>query len=167
MTVRLIVMRHAKAVQSAPTDHARPLAPRGRADAANAGRWLASEGYVPDLALVSTAERTRETWDSVRAAIGAEIPVDYQGGLYGAGPESVLQTLRLIPEEAASAIVIGHNPTALWLAHALDDGEGPGDRDPVERGFPTSALAVFEFDLPWEEIGWQEGRLLGTYVGRG
>jgi len=167
MSVQLIVMRHAKAVQSAATDHARPLSARGRADSAAAGRWLAREGYVPDLALVSTAERTRQTWDSVRAAIGSEIATDYQGGLYGAGPEDVLQTVRLVPEEAGTVLVIGHNPTALWLAHALDDGEQPGDREPVERGFPTSALAVFEFDDGWDTVAWQEGRLLATHVGRG
>jgi phosphohistidine phosphatase len=167
MSVRLIVMRHGKAVASAATDHARPLAPRGRADSADAGRWIAREGYVPDLALVSSATRTRQTWDSVAAAIGGGIPVDVRDDLYGAGPESVLETVRLVPDEVGTAIVVGHNPTALWLAHALDDGESAEDRDLVERGFPTSALAVFAFDDDWASVGWQRGRLVAMHLGRG
>ena len=167
MSVRLIVMRHAKAVPSAATDHARPLSARGRADSADAGRWIAREGYVPDLALVSDAVRTRQTWASVEAAIGTEIAAVYDGSLYGAGPESVLEAVRLVPEDAGTVIVVGHNPTALWLAHALDDTESQVDRDLVERGFPTCALAVFEFEGDWHSVGWQRGRLLAAHAGRG
>jgi phosphohistidine phosphatase len=166
MAVRLVVMRHAKAVAEAATDRARPLSRRGRADAADAGRWLARQGFVPDLALVSTAVRTRQTWDAVRSAIGADILADYHDALYGAGPEDVIETLHLVPESTAAAIVIGHNPTISWLAHSLDDGEGTGDRDPVEQGFPTSALAVFDFDGEWGQVGRGQGRLLATHVGR-
>src|SRR3954467_15314825 len=38
----LVVMRHAKAEQSGPSDHERQLTDRGVTDATEAGRWLAA-----------------------------------------------------------------------------------------------------------------------------
>ena len=64
-TRRLVVMRHSKAESTAPSDHERALASRGRADAAAAGMWLAEQGITPDAALVSDAMRTRQTWAQV------------------------------------------------------------------------------------------------------
>ena len=59
---RIVLLRHAKAEWSRESDHERPLAERGRQDAPAAGRRLAHSGTAPDLALCSTATRTRETW---------------------------------------------------------------------------------------------------------
>ena len=60
----LILLRHAKSdwSGSAP-DFDRPLAERGRAQAPLAGRWLANHVDRIDLAIVSPAERARETWE--------------------------------------------------------------------------------------------------------
>ena len=55
----IIVMRHAKAEQTGPTDLERPLSPQGREDAAAAGAWLADRGVVPGAALVSAANYYR------------------------------------------------------------------------------------------------------------
>ena len=52
-------MRHAKAEPYAASDYARELTARGRADANDAGAYLAAERVVPDYAVVSTAVRTR------------------------------------------------------------------------------------------------------------
>ena len=59
----LILLRHAKAVRAheADSDEARALTPRGRRDAAAAGAAMAEGALKPALALVSTAQRTRET----------------------------------------------------------------------------------------------------------
>ena len=59
---RIVLFRHAKADWPPVADHERPLAERGRMDAAVAGRKLADTGIAFDLALCSTADRTRETW---------------------------------------------------------------------------------------------------------
>jgi phosphohistidine phosphatase len=59
----LIVLRHGKSDWSGgEPDHLRPLARRGRRQAPEAGRWLAHNVAAIDLAVVSPAERTRETW---------------------------------------------------------------------------------------------------------
>src|SRR5438094_761470 len=64
---RLILLRHAKAENDAPSgdDFDRPLAPRGRREAAAMAGQLAALGIRPDLALVSPSLRTRETWEAV------------------------------------------------------------------------------------------------------
>jgi len=55
--------RHAKAAANSDTgeDFDRPLAARGREDAV-VGKALAAAGADPQLVLVSSAKRTRETW---------------------------------------------------------------------------------------------------------
>ena len=67
----MVVMRHAKAEPYASTDLARRLTERGRQQAAAAGARLRELGLVPEHAVVSTAERTRMTWDEIAAATGA------------------------------------------------------------------------------------------------
>ncbi len=61
---RLAVLRHAKATHElGHRDIKRPLTQRGQRDAAAAGRFLRSEGIVPDLVVCSNSSRTSETWD--------------------------------------------------------------------------------------------------------
>src|SRR3954469_13554010 len=116
-------MRHAKAEPYAETDTDRHLTGRGHEEAADAGRHLAGIGLVPGLALVSSAVRTRETWDEVREAVGSTAREEISDHLYGASPAAVLETIQLTPSDVRTCIYIGHNPTAAHLAAALDDGE--------------------------------------------
>ena len=93
---RLILLRHAKAESEASSgdDFDRPLAARGRREAQAVGVQLAALGLKPDIALVSPALRTRETWELVEEAVpGAEVRFDPalynaeagKGFFYGAG----------------------------------------------------------------------------------
>ena len=67
---RLLLLRHAKAEKAQPgeRDHERKLAARGRDDAPQLGTYLVRHGLVPDLVVVSTAARARETWELAAAA---------------------------------------------------------------------------------------------------
>ena len=69
---RLILMRHAKAERDSGSgrDMDRPLSSRGVADAGLVARALADRGVRPDVALVSAAARTRQTWDAAHYAFG-------------------------------------------------------------------------------------------------
>src|SRR3712207_9330132 len=62
----------------------RSLTDRGRADAAAAGRFLASVGVIPDYALVSDAVRTRETWEALREGAGATAREEVSEAMYAA-----------------------------------------------------------------------------------
>jgi len=167
----LVVMRHGKAEPSGPSDHERPLTERGHHDAAAVGAWLAGRGIVPDHALVSAALRTRETWEhTLRGAgdawAGLEATIDQ--GLYAAGVDTALDLLRLLDDDHACVVLIGHNPTVAHLAQLLDDGEGdPAAASELALGYPTSATTVFEVPGGWADLAPGAARLVAHHVGRG
>jgi phosphohistidine phosphatase len=165
---RLIVMRHAKAEPYAASDHARDLTARGRADASNAGAYLAAASVVPDYAVVSTATRTRSTWSEVATASGSAAEAVYDESLYNGDVARVLEALHVVPEEARTVIVVGHNPTAEYLAHVLDDGNGePAAVTRMLAGYPAAALTVLDVDVPWSQLAEGVGRVRHFHVGSG
>jgi phosphohistidine phosphatase len=165
---QLVVMRHGKAEPHAETDTERELAQRGYDDAVEAGRWLADSGFAPDAALVSSARRATTTWLALAEGGSFEAAATYSDGLYLAGPEAALDLVRETRSEMASLIVVGHNPTAAYLAQLLDDGTGdPEAGNRMAIGFPTAALARFEVTGTWRELDLASARLVGFHVGRG
>jgi len=163
---RLVVMRHAKAEPVAPSDMERHLTERGRADAAATGAWLVEQGFAADLALVSTAVRTRETWEALREKAGWEVEADHRVDLYSAGPEVALDVVRSTPGDVESLLVLGHNPTVAYLAQLLSDGEGdPELLASASTGFPPASVALFELSTPWSSLGFGDARLVGFHVG--
>jgi len=72
----LILLRHAKSDWTGgEADIDRGLAKRGRRQAPDAGRWLASSIERIDLAVVSPANRARRTWDLVAAELDGPPPM--------------------------------------------------------------------------------------------
>ncbi len=64
----LVLFRHAKTEpNNAGGDRARELTAGGREAAIRMAERLKAEGVAPDLVLVSTAVRTRQTWDLAKA----------------------------------------------------------------------------------------------------
>ena len=163
----IVVMRHAKAEQTGATDFERRLAERGHGDAAEAGRWLAAQGVEPELALVSAAVRTQETWDSLADGAGWDLPPELLEGLYSAGTQTALDLLREVDDGITSVMVVGHNPTMASLAAILDDGSGDEEAgNELALGFPTSAVTVFEYDGKWSELDEASASVVAFHVGR-
>ena len=140
----LILMRHAKAVKAheAPSDKERALAPRGRRDAQFAGAAIEDAGLKPTLALVSTAQRTRETAEL--ALQNFRIEIQFDEALYHAAPESVWDAFA--STDAECVVIVGHNPGMAELTSDLIRQAHDGSklaRDFVGH-FPTCALAAFE-----------------------
>ncbi len=167
-------MRHAKAEQHGSTDHARRLSERGRRDARAAGVLLAGRGEVPALVLVSSAQRTRDTWDALRAGLtghgdGTDAPEAwFDRALYDAGPKAVVELLAAVEAVVPSVLVIAHNPTISVVAAALSDGEGdPALEQAVAEGLPTAALAGFDVPVGWEDVNAGRLRLTAVDVPRG
>lgn len=168
MVRSLLIMRHAQAESYAESDRERRLTERGVRDAANTGRWLESQGLIPDYALVSHATRAQQTWKHVREASGAQPVEEVSQALYAASPALVVEAVRLLHDRYETVIVVGHNPCAGDLLHRLDDQEGdPSVLQGVISGFPTAAVAVFEVPGPWAALGSGGCRLTGVHVGRG
>ena len=165
---RLVVMRHAKAQPFAATDHDRVLTERGVLDAAQAGAHLAARGVVPDHAVVSSAVRSVMTWAAVARASGSTAEADVQGAVYTGSADVVLEALRAVPAGAEVVLFVGHNPSAAYLAHLLDDSTGDPDvEQQLLLGFPAAAMAVLEVSVPWSELGAELGRLVDFHVGKG
>ncbi|MFD8976307.1 MULTISPECIES: SixA phosphatase family protein [unclassified Streptomyces] len=162
---RIVLLRHAKADWSDESDHERPLADRGRKDAPVAGRRLAGTGIGFDLALCSTAARTRETWKLTVHELSERPRTVYEDRLYEASLGELIALLNEVSDEVSDLLVIGHNPGMHALADALA-GESDGDLLPRmnRSGFPTSAYAVLAFNGSWKSVEHGVGRLVDFWT---
>lgn len=165
----LVLVRHAKASSSAPTDHARDLVPSGHRAAADVGRWLAARIGTPDLVMVSDAHRTTQTWEDIALAAEWSVTAESTASLYAAGPQTLLDILREIGAEHETVVVVGHNPTIAYLAEALDDGEGDPDAvmQLVSAGYPPSATTVLAVHGEWSGLSPSQATVTGFHVGDG
>ncbi|MFE5191783.1 SixA phosphatase family protein [Streptomyces sp. NPDC056628] len=150
---RIAVFRHAKADWPQVTDHERPLAERGRMDAAEAGRRLADTAIPFDLALCSTAVRTRETWKLAVHEFQHRPKTVYEERIYEASPGELIAVLNETPDDAQNLLLIGHNPGVQGLTEVLA-GSAEGDaRDRMtRRGFPAAAFAILTFTGTWKAV---------------
>lgn len=140
----LILLRHAKAVRAheADSDEARGLTGRGKREAALAGAAMEDAGLKPKLALVSSAQRTRETAEAGLQNFALETRIE--DALYHAALEGIWDAF--IASEAESVVVVGHNPgigeLVSTLVHQAHDGSKLARE--VSGHFPTAAFAAFE-----------------------
>ncbi len=144
---RLVLLRHAKAEHGgAMPDTLRPLALQGRRQCADLGVRLATAGLVPERVLVSSAVRTRQTWELIKGAFAAEPEPDVavDDRIYDAGPTQLLELLAEVDPRVRSVLVVGHEPTLSLVAHALAGSGQPGHLAQVSAGLPTGSAAVLE-----------------------
>jgi phosphohistidine phosphatase len=140
--LQLVLLRHAKAAAHSDTgeDFDRPLAPRGRDDAPVVGKALAAAGADPQLVLVSSAKRTRETWDLV-APNFPKAKVEFRDALYLGEAELLLKAAEMAGVERV--MVIAHNPGLHELASRLAPRMNALESN-VRAKYPTAAAAIFE-----------------------
>jgi len=159
---RLIILRHAKAERASSTgrDFERPLAPRGREDGAKMGAYMARHGLLPERALVSPAERTRETWTLITAALSATPAVEYDERLYDAKAEMILQVIRAAPTQTHTLCVVAHNPGLQQFALLLVGAGDSEARERIAQKLPTCGLLVIDFSIDaWDKVAASQGRL--------
>lgn len=161
---RLLLLRHTKSSwrDEALPDIERPLAPRGRRAAPAIGVYLRDHAMIPDLVLVSTAQRTRETWQLINLMFADAPTVRYDEKLYLADADDILKRIAKAPASAGTVMVVGHNPGLQELAVALYDGGEAIDFNRLKAKFPTGGLAIYEFDVDrWSDLRVKSGRLVG------
>jgi phosphohistidine phosphatase len=152
----LILLRHSKAASPLGTpDIDRPLAGRGRKDAAQAGEELRAADRVPDRVICSTSLRTRQTLQG----LGLDAPVDFESRVYDNDAEEILDLLREQSDGVETLLLVGHNPSMHQLVLGLTGAAGDH--------FPTSATAVIEFDGGWTDLWPGSGRLVSLWTPRG
>lgn len=142
-TRTLVVLRHAKSDWSGDeADLERPLAPRGRRQAPEAGAWLAAHHPAIDLAVVSPAARARTTWELASAELADPPPVRIEEAVYAAWGHELRAVVAGLPAEGSTVVLVGHNPGVEDLVEALT-----GDSVTM----PTSAIAVLTWDGAWSD----------------
>ncbi|AUC98239.1 phosphohistidine phosphatase [Bradyrhizobium sp. SK17] len=164
---RLLLLRHAKTETDAPSGHDqdRRLDERGHRDAAEIGGWIAGHPPIPELALVSPAVRTTQTWEIVRDAIkgaGPQPNVEFLPDLYGADPAQLLTAIRMASvADPKRLMLIGHNPGMHELALTLTGSGDEAAKRALSDNLPTSGLAVFDFATDdWNEVSFRRGKLV-------
>jgi phosphohistidine phosphatase len=149
---RIYLLRHAKSSWKDEdlADHDRPLDGRGRKAAKAMARHLRRESIQPELVLVSTALRVRQTLERIEPALGRR-SVRVEAALYGASARSLLERLRAVPDTVSSVMIIGHNPGLQQLA--VDLARPAPELSAVRLKFPTGALATLAFDSAhWADL---------------
>jgi len=163
---RLMLLRHAKTENDAPSGHDqdRRLDNRGRHDAAEIGGWIGRNPPFPNLVLVSPAVRALQTWEIAWEAMKELVPgpkIELLAELYGADVSQLLETIR----NASSAdpkrlMIVGHTPGMHELAIALAGSGDSAGRRALADNLPTAGLAILDFHIDdWADIRLRRGRL--------
>ncbi len=151
MSRRLLLLRHAKSAWDRPLpDIERPLAERGRRAARLIGDWLAERGDPIDATLCSPAERTRQTWDLVRARLPDPPAANTVPEIYEGDREALLGVLAGVPDDRYCVLLIGHNPGLDSLLRWLV----PEEPATTAKGklMTTGAVAVLACPQRWDRL---------------
>lgn len=160
---RLTVLRHAKSSwkDRELDDFDRPLNGRGRRAASRMGREISERGMHFDFILASPAARVRETIDGVSEHHRLNAPMHFEPRIYMARVAELIELITTIPDEANSALLVGHNTSAERLVAKLSTDDDMGLRRRVEEKFPTAGLATIEMAIDsWKDVQAECGRLV-------
>ncbi len=148
-TRQLLLLRHAKAESGGMADPDRNLDARGRRDADALGQEMRRSGLVPQLVLLSSAMRTRRTFERLGAFDPAPT-VQVTDSLYLAEPGTLLSALQAVAAGIRSLLLVGHNPGLHALALHLAGTQAP---QALRDGLPTCTLACFSVPTGWSDLG--------------
>lgn len=158
----LFLLRHAKSSWDDPAhdDFDRPLNARGRRDAPRMAGEMNRRGWFPQRAIVSSALRTRQTWNLLEEYLPTACETVLDRTIYEAEPDAILSSIRRTPGQVTSLLVLGHNPGLERLAIALaGPASTPDASTRLQQKFPTAGLARFEIDGPWRGLAPAAARL--------
>ena len=161
MVKQLTIIRHAKSSWDNPDceDHDRPLNKRGLRDAPEMGIRLANRDWLPNLFLVSTAKRARDTGTLIADKVGYAVKrIVFDDRLYLAEPREWRSVIRTLPAETTHVACIGHNPGITELTNHFYDEyiDNVPTCGLIDMRFEVDAWAnvfeakpaSFEFDFP-------------------
>jgi phosphohistidine phosphatase len=149
----LLLLRHAKSSwdDSSLSDFERPLNPRGTKTAPFIGEVLSEKGWQPDVIFSSPAERAKQTATLVKEAGHLTANIEFNDKIYEASQFQLLDALKSAETQAATLLLVGHNPGMEGLLNLLT-GE--------MQSIPTSGLLRITLNIDsWAEINAGCGRL--------
>jgi phosphohistidine phosphatase len=145
-TRRLTLLRHGKAeaADAYPEDFERPLTHRGSIEVQDMAMRLVHRNLIPDLILVSPAERAWSSAEIIAAACELDAKqVQCARELYLATPEKTWLLLAHRTASLSHIMICGHNPGLSQIASRL----GP---KPQTRELPTAGIAT----AVWHHAEW-------------
>lgn len=108
----VLLLRHAKSSHGARdiTDFDRPLAPRGKKDAARMGRFLKKLDLKPRKVISSPARRARQTVEIFLEAGVGRLPITWNDEFYNGTADDYLTALHAANKSNQAVLLVGHNP---------------------------------------------------------
>jgi phosphohistidine phosphatase len=158
---RLMLLRHAKTERAAAgqRDRDRKLVKRGHNDAPVIGAYMAHHSLIADLALVSPAVRTQETWALVAPCFAEAPRMVTDDRIYNATTRQLAEVISET-KSAKALLLIGHNPSFHELAVQLIAAGDVNLREQLNEGLPTSGLVVIDLQIDdWSQLHLRAGRL--------
>lgn len=166
----LYLLRHAHSLpgDASLDDHKRPISQRGLAESSAVAQHLSEHRISCDTVISSTAERTRQTIQSVAAAYPALPEALYENRLYLATPGEMIAAISYTaPPEAGSVMVVGHNPGIHQLGLLLAANEDDAIYDQLSVGMVTCGLVTLDCHIDnWKELEPACGELRGYFDGQ-
>ncbi len=150
---RVTLIRHGKAELHAVDreDFDRPLTLRGQQNSTAVGNFLIEHKMLPQIVLVSSAIRTRQTYELMRLRWPEGIGVEFFDQLYEASAETLLDVILGNCGIKSNIAVIGHNPSlVILLNHMLAENHHAAFNGRVTEHdlayFPTCCVADIGFE---------------------
>ncbi len=151
----LYVMRHAKSSWEDLNidDFERPLNKRGKKSAKKICEFFVKKKYKFDFALISSATRTRSTFEILSKDIPEPKTIEYSKSLYLADQYAIINKIKKISSNHKSILLINHEPTVKNLVRYLTKNHETNNFKLMDYKFPTAAFAKIKFDIKsWDEI---------------
>lgn len=150
---RLYLLRHAKSSWklAGQLDYERGLTDRGEDDLELISQLISEHELVPDFIFCSGARRARDTLKGVAKALPSDVQVEYTDAIYQASTRDLLLVLQGVPTKYNSVLLVGHNPSIHDLS--VEIARESDELVQLAAKFPTAALAEFELDGDWAELG--------------
>jgi phosphohistidine phosphatase len=143
---KLIILRHAKAVQDDSLDDIdRYIVEKGKQDIGKIGTFFNSLRIKPEIILCSDALRARQTLELFLDAAGIETKIIYKRTIYENNEGKIIELISNSGGDAETLMLVGHLPSVENIVNALS-------KNRIEN-FSTSTVAVLGFDIgSWKEI---------------
>ena len=144
----LLLVRHADSMmaEAGHKDIERALSPKGYQDATRLGHYLYEHQQDIDLMLVSTAQRAQSTAEILNEQMHyGDHRFRLSEELYQASVRSVLNLIHQQSENVRQLMIVGHNPTLMYLAEYLSG-------EPVSSMVPGGLFSLRLTVDQWGEV---------------
>jgi len=146
---RIFLIRHASAEprENRDEDFSRALVEKGKEEAFRVGCLMNNLGIKPELAVVSSAKRVKQTLAFIFKGYGGTIKTAEYKRLFYGSDRDYLDIIREQNDTVDAILLVGHNPSMRDLVNFLMNGSV------VNLTFPKASLYAFELNCEtWEGL---------------